>query len=85
VVTDGADRLRDGAKVSIPDTPSAPPAAGEGHRGPGGRHTGNAQNGDRSGSHDHGNWQHRKHPQQDDSNKPKPGDAAAGGSPPSGN
>ncbi len=84
VVTDGADRLRDGAKVSIPDTPSAPPPAGEGRRTPNGRHTGNGQNGDRSGSHDHGNWQHHKHPQ-DESSKPKPGDAAAGGSPPSGN
>ncbi len=84
VVTDGADRLRDGAKVSIPDTPSAPPPAGEGRRTPNGRHTGNGQNGDRSGSHDHGNWPHHKHPQ-DESSKPKPGDAAAGGSPPSGN
>jgi multidrug efflux system membrane fusion protein len=67
VVTDGADRLRDGAKVSIPDTTQAPLAAGEGRRGPNGHRSGNGQNGDRAGSGNHGNWQHHKHPQQDDS------------------
>jgi membrane fusion protein, multidrug efflux system len=69
VVTDGADRLRDGAKVSIPDTTQAPSAADEGHRGPNGHRSGNGQNGDRTGSGTHGNWQHRKHPQQDDSSQ----------------
>src|SRR6202453_3691191 len=69
VVTDGADRLRDGAKVSIPDTTQAPSAAGEGRRGPNGHRSGNGQNGDRTGSGTHGNSQHRKHPQQDDSSQ----------------
>jgi multidrug efflux system membrane fusion protein len=99
VVTDGADRLRDGAKVSIPDSTQAPPAAGEGRRGPNGHRFGNGQNGDRGGSGNHGNWQHHRHPQQDDSGqtpdhstdqphqrqRPSSDGPPAGGSPPSGN
>jgi membrane fusion protein, multidrug efflux system len=65
VVTDGADRLRDGAKVSIPDASQVPAAAGEGRRGPNGHRPGDGPNGDRSGAR--GNWQHHRHPQQDDS------------------
>ncbi len=84
VVTDGADRLRDGAKVSIPDAASTAPAAGEGRRPGGGR---GHHNGD--GAHEHGNWQHHRRPQQDDSSQPKadgpaPAGSAPGGSPPSG-
>jgi len=78
VVTDGADRLRDGAKVSIPDTKSTQPAAGEGRR-PGG-----ANGHNNSGTHEHGNWQHRKRPQQDDSSQPKPDGSASASPPPSG-
>jgi len=56
VVTDGADRLRDGAKVSIP-AGTAPPAASGSDTGAGkGAPTGS---GDKSG---HG--QHRHRPQQ---------------------
>jgi multidrug efflux system membrane fusion protein len=64
VVTDGADRLRDGAKVSIPNPAAAPPAAG-GSRP--------ANSGHRTGNGDHGNWQHRKRPPQDESGQPKSG------------
>jgi multidrug efflux system membrane fusion protein len=74
VVTDGADRLRDGARVSIPDTAPTPPAAGGGRRG---------ANGDRSGTHEHGNWQHHKRSKQDDSSQPKTDGSSSGGSPPS--
>jgi multidrug efflux system membrane fusion protein len=66
VVTDGADRLRDGAKVSIPaSTPPAPAPAGsdKGKAAPGG-------NGDKSG---HG--QHRHRPQ--DPGTPAPSAASA--------
>jgi multidrug efflux system membrane fusion protein len=77
VVTDGADRLRDGAKVSIPDTASTPPAAGEGRRPGDG-------NGHRTGTHEHGNGQHHKRPQPDDSSQPKPDGTSPGGSPASG-
>jgi multidrug efflux system membrane fusion protein len=75
VVTDGADRLRDGAKVSIPDTSGAPLAPGEGRRpgGPNGHRGGN-------GPHEHGNGQHHRHPQQDDSSPPQPDRPAPGGS-----
>jgi multidrug efflux system membrane fusion protein len=84
VVTDGADRLRDGAKVSIPVATSTPPPAGEGRRGPNGHRSGNGQSGDRTGSGTHGNWQHHKRPPQDDSSPPRPGDSPAGGVPPAG-
>src|SRR5580658_9235601 len=92
VVTDGADRLRDGAKVSIPEAKSAAPAAAGGRTGPNGRRSGNGQNGY------HGNGQHHRHSQQDeaggkddsahqgDPRQPsKSGDSSASGSPPSGN
>jgi len=82
VVTDGADRLRDGAKVSIPDTASTPAAAGAGRRGTNGHHSGEGQGGDRSGTHEHGNWQHHKRPQQDDSSRPKADGSSPGGPPP---
>jgi multidrug efflux system membrane fusion protein len=76
VVTDGADRLRDGAKVSIPDTASTPPAAGEGRRpgGADGHRPGN-------GTHEHGNGQHHKRPQPDDSSQPKADGSSPGGPP----
>jgi multidrug efflux system membrane fusion protein len=64
VVTDGADRLRDGAKVSIPaSTPPAPAGSDKGKAAPGG-------NGDKSG---HG--QHRHRPQ--DPGTPAPSAASA--------
>jgi multidrug efflux system membrane fusion protein len=59
VVTDGADRLRDGAKVSIPGKSQAP--AESAPPGPNGKH-------ERSG--DHGNWQRHRHQQPGDSAQP---------------
>jgi membrane fusion protein, multidrug efflux system len=66
VVTDGADRLRDGAKVAIPDASKTPatPAQGSGNgrgkwQGGGGRPDGS-----------HGNGQHHRH-QQDGSQPPQ--------------
>jgi multidrug efflux system membrane fusion protein len=53
VVTDGADRLRDGAKVTIPDRSQQAGGAGRGGAGGGAPHN----RGD--GSHQHGNWQRR--------------------------
>lgn len=55
VVTDGADRLRDGAKVSIPDESHQPGAGGD--KG--------APSGSQSGAHDRSNGQrrHRLRPQ----------------------
>jgi multidrug efflux system membrane fusion protein len=70
VVTDGADRLRDGAKVSIPE-PSATPAAPSGPRAPGrGQGQGSAAGG-------HGNGQHHRRPPGNDYPPPS-------GQPPSG-
>jgi membrane fusion protein, multidrug efflux system len=59
VVTDGADRLRDGAKVTIPEKSAAPAQAGR--TGPGSKH-----DGARSGDHDHANGQRRHHAQPSD-------------------
>jgi multidrug efflux system membrane fusion protein len=61
VVTDGADRLRDGAKVSVPDN-AHPQGANGGKRAGGGKWTPGA--GD-SGSADHPNRQRHRRPQQD--------------------
>jgi len=60
VVTDGADRLRDGAKVTIPDTARSPGAGG----GKGGGRGKGAPGGDDSGSTDRPNRQRRHRPQQ---------------------
>jgi membrane fusion protein, multidrug efflux system len=60
VVTDGADRLRDGAKVTIPDTSHAPGAGG----GKGGGRGRGAAGGDDTGSGDRPNRQRRHRPQQ---------------------
>jgi membrane fusion protein, multidrug efflux system len=74
VVTDGADRLRDGAKVTIPD-PAHPPGTGPGKgggaaRGPGaGKGT---SGGDDSGS-DHPNRQRHHRPQQPGAPEQQPG------------
>jgi multidrug efflux system membrane fusion protein len=60
VVTDGADRLRDGAKVSVPDaskTPAAPSGPRAHGHGPGGQ--GNGAGG-------HGNGQHHHRPGNED-------------------
>jgi multidrug efflux system membrane fusion protein len=63
VVTDGADRLRDGAKVTIPDKTAAPvPGAG----GAGGAGDGNPT----GRAHDRANWQHRHRPQPGDAQSP---------------
>jgi len=63
VVTDGADRLRDGAKVTIPDKTAAPvPGAG----GAGGAGVGNPT----GRAHDRANWQHRHRPQPGDAQSP---------------
>jgi len=67
VVTDGADRLRDGAKVSIPDqSATAAPTAPRPHgRGPGGS----------GGAGGHGNGQHHHRPSGND--QPSPGQPPA--------
>jgi multidrug efflux system membrane fusion protein len=77
VVTDGADRLRDGAQVSIPDKSDVPaPASGR----PKGRWSGD---GSRSGGHDHGNGPRHHRPAAGDA-PPAPGsDAPSPGQPPS--
>jgi len=61
VVTDGADRLRDGAKVSIPEKSQATSESVP--SGPNGKR-------ERSGDHTHGNWQRRRHQQPGDSTQP---------------
>jgi membrane fusion protein, multidrug efflux system len=78
VVTDGADRLRDGAKVTIPANSGAP--GGGGRNGAGGHHAecgGNGANGGKwtpgngdSGSPDRPNRQ-RRHRQQQDGSQPQ--------------
>jgi membrane fusion protein, multidrug efflux system len=61
VVTDGADRLRDGAKVTIPESPA--PTAPSARPGAGGRREGNP-------NHPHGTGQHHRHAQPGDSSAP---------------
>jgi membrane fusion protein, multidrug efflux system len=61
VVTDGADRLRDGAKVSIPEKPATP--ADSSH--PRGKHEGDQD-------HPHGNGQRHRHAQPGDPQKAPP-------------
>ena len=71
VVTDGADRLRDGAKVSIPEQSKTPasPAAPSGPRAHGQRQ------GQGGGAGGHGNGQHHHRPGNEDqpSEQPPPG------------
>jgi membrane fusion protein, multidrug efflux system len=67
VVTDGADRLRDGAKVSIPDAAASPGAGG----GKGAGRERGAPGGDDSGSTDRPNRQHRHRPQQQGDAQPR--------------
>jgi multidrug efflux system membrane fusion protein len=59
VVTDGADRLRDGAKVSIPANTPAPPSGSDAAKGA------PAANGDKSAR-----GQHRHRPQQPGTSPP---------------
>ena len=69
VVTDGADRLRDGAKVTIPDSTQQP-----------GKYGGSGARDRQPGSgreHGNGNWQHRRRGQ--------PEEGPPGGGPPGGN
>jgi multidrug efflux system membrane fusion protein len=86
VVTDGADRLRDGAQVTIPDTSQAS-RTGDGQgpgRTPGGRRR-NGQPGDTPGS-DHANRQRRRRPQPDGTppspDSPQPRERQSTASPP---
>jgi membrane fusion protein, multidrug efflux system len=72
VVTDGADRLRDGAKVTIPDKPRAPDAGA----GAGGQNGNRPGEGNRSGAHDRSNWQRHRRSQPGDS-PPQPGQQPA--------
>jgi multidrug efflux system membrane fusion protein len=76
VVTDGADRLRDGAKVSIPN-PSATPATPAAPNGP--RVHGHWQ-GQGSGAGGHGTGQHHHRPGSED--QPPSGEPPAPGQPP---
>ena len=71
VVTDGADRLRDGAKVSIPNPSATPatPAAPNGPRAHGHWQGGQGQGGGAGG---HGNGQHH-HRQPGNEDQPPPG------------
>jgi multidrug efflux system membrane fusion protein len=71
VVTDGADRLRDGAKVSIPN-PSSTPATPAVPNGPRGHGHGQGQGGGAGG---HGNGQHHHR-------QPGSGDQPESGQPP---
>jgi multidrug efflux system membrane fusion protein len=73
VVTDGADRLRDGAKVSIPE-PSATPAAPAAPSSPRDHQRGQGHG---SAAGGHGNGQHHRRP-------PGNGDQPPSGQPPSG-
>jgi len=78
VVTDGADRLRDGAKVSIPN-PSANPAAPAAPNGP--RAHGHWQGqGQGNGAGSHGNGQHHHRPGNED--EPPSGQPLPPGRPP---
>jgi membrane fusion protein, multidrug efflux system len=77
VVTDGADRLRDGAKVAIPDASKTPGAPAQGA----GKGRGKWQQGDgsRPPGGGHGNGQHH-HRQQQDGSQPQDGTGQTGGS-----
>jgi membrane fusion protein, multidrug efflux system len=77
VVTDGADRLRDGAKVAIPDASKAPAAVAPGNGKGRGKWQGE---GARPGG-GHGNGQHH-HRQQDGSQQPDGSQPPPQGSPP---
>ena len=72
VVTDGADRLRDGAKVSIPDQSKTPasPAAPSGPRAHG---HGQGQGGGGAGGHGNGQHHHRPGNEDQPSGQPPPG------------
>ena len=74
VVTDGADRLRDGAKVTVADASKTPPAPAPGGK-PHGRWQGQ---GDRPAGGGSGNGQHHHRQQQEGS---PPGDAPGSGGP----
>ena len=76
VVTDGADRLRDGAKVSIPN-PSSTPATPAVPNGPRGHGHGQGQGGGAGG---HGNGQHH-HRQPGSGDQPESGQPPAPGQP----
>ena len=82
VVTDGADRLRDGAKVSIPN-PSATPATPAAPNGPrahghwqGGQGQGGQGQGGGAGGHGNGQHHHRQ-PGNEDQPPPGPGQPPA--------
>ena len=77
VVTDGADRLRDGAKVSIPDASKTPatPAAPNGPRAHG------HWQGQGGGAGGHGNGQHHHRPPGNE-DQPAPGQPVPPGQPP---
>jgi membrane fusion protein, multidrug efflux system len=70
VVTDGADRLRDGAKVSIPDA-SKTPAAAAAPNGPRAHGHGQGQ-GQGGGAGGHGNGQHHHRPGNEDQPSAQP-------------
>jgi len=72
VVTDGADRLRDGAHVSIPGHKAAPAAAGE---APAGAAAGDTQ----PATPGQGEHHHRRHPQQDSQQQAAPTQAPGDG------
>jgi membrane fusion protein, multidrug efflux system len=78
VVTDGADRLRDGAKVSIPDS-SATPAISAAPNGPRGHGHGQGP-GQGGGAGGHGNGQHH-HRQPGSEAQPESGQPPAPGQP----
>jgi membrane fusion protein, multidrug efflux system len=87
VVTDGADRLRDGAKVSIPN-PSATPATPAAPNGPrahghwqGGQGQGGQGQGGGAGGHGNGQHHHRQ-PGNEDQPPPAPGQPLPPGQPP---
>jgi membrane fusion protein, multidrug efflux system len=82
VVTDGADRLRDGAKVSIPNPSATPaaPAAPNGARGHG--HWQGQGQGQGGGAGSHGNGQHHHRQPGNDEQPPGPAQPLPPGQPP---
>jgi membrane fusion protein, multidrug efflux system len=71
VVTGGADRLRDGAKVTLPsNTPTEATGGGKGQRGGKGQGAWKGMHGGDSGSADQPNRQHHHRPQQGTSPQP---------------